>query len=79
MKNTHVTYPSPTTAFVDSQDGGSSDDTLALQRARNDNAIQLLRWWREGDESDTQEQCETWEYLKQALDQDRLSDRKLFP
>ena len=38
--------------------------------------IQLLRSWRNGDE---QEQRSTWEYLKQALDEDRLSDRKLFP
>ena len=38
--------------------------------------IQLLRSWREGDE---QEQRNTWEYLKQALDEDRLSERKLFP
>jgi hypothetical protein len=38
--------------------------------------VQLLRAWREGDE---QEQRSTWEYLKQALDEDRLSERKLFP
>jgi len=38
--------------------------------------IQLLRSWREGDE---QEQRNTWEYLRQALDEDRLSERKLFP
>ena len=38
--------------------------------------LQLLRSWREGDE---QEQRNTWEYLKQALDEDRLSERKLFP
>lgn len=38
--------------------------------------IQLLKSWSEEDE---QEQKETWEQLKQALDEDRLSDRKLFP
>jgi hypothetical protein len=38
--------------------------------------IQLLRSWREGDE---EEQQDTWEYLRQALDEDRLSERKLFP
>jgi hypothetical protein len=37
--------------------------------------IQLLRSWREGDE---EEQQSTWEYLKKALDEDRLSERKLF-
>ena len=30
-------------------------------------------------EGDEQEQRETWEFLKAALDEDRLSDRKLFP
>lgn len=43
---------------------------------QNDAAIQLLRSWREGDE---QEQQETWDYLRKALDEDRLSERKLFP
>jgi hypothetical protein len=43
---------------------------------RNRALIQLLRSWREGDE---QEQRDTWEYLRQALDEDRLSERKLFP
>ena len=38
--------------------------------------VQLLKSWREEDE---QEQRDTWEQLKQALDQDRLSNRKLFP
>lgn len=38
--------------------------------------VELLRALCEGDE---QEQRETWEFLRQALDEDRLSDRKLFP
>ncbi|SRR6266849_2425028 len=46
------------------------------QSQKNSALIQLLRSWREGDE---QEQRKTWEYLKQALDEDRLSERKLFP
>lgn len=37
----------------------------------------LLQSWE--DEGDTQEQQETWEFLQQALDQDRLSARPLFP
>ncbi len=57
----------------------SVDDALAVQRAKNEAAIQLLRSWREGDDADEQEQREAWEYLKQALDEDRLSDRTLFP
>jgi hypothetical protein len=36
----------------------------------------LLQSWE--DEGDTQDQQETWEFLHQALDQDRLSDRPLF-
>jgi hypothetical protein len=43
---------------------------------RNLALIRLLRSWREGNE---QEQQDTWEYLKRALDEDRTSDRKLFP
>jgi hypothetical protein len=39
--------------------------------------LAITRSWREGDE---QEQKETWEFLKKALDEDRLSpNRKLFP
>ena len=49
---------------------------LTSPSPRNRALIELLRTWREGDE---QEQKSTWEYLKQALDEDRLSDRKLFP
>jgi hypothetical protein len=48
----------------------------ATQSQKNRALIQLLRSWREGDE---QEQRSTWEYLKQALDEDRMSERKLFP
>ena len=47
--------------------------------AKNQAAIELLRSWREDDEYDEEEQKATWEFLKQALDEDRLSDRKLFP
>ncbi|MCP4657796.1 MAG: hypothetical protein GY856_20505 [bacterium] len=37
----------------------------------------LLQSWM--DEDDTEEQKETGEYLIRTLDEDRLSDRKLFP
>jgi hypothetical protein len=49
---------------------------LTKQMQKNQAAIELLRSWRQGDE---QEQRETLAYLKRALDEDRLSDRKLFP
>ncbi len=39
-------------------------------------AIQLLDSWENGD---TKEQKETWKYLVKVLDEDRSSDRKLFP
>ncbi len=51
--------------------------TPASERERKNFALaQLLKSWHEDDEL---EQPETWERLKQALDEDRLSDRKLFP
>ncbi len=42
---------------------------------KNKDAIMLLDSWLNDDEK---EQKETFEYLKKALDEDRLSDRKLF-
>ncbi|HEY9803752.1 MAG TPA: hypothetical protein V6D25_25645 [Leptolyngbyaceae cyanobacterium] len=39
--------------------------------------INLLQSWI--DEDDSEEQIETGEYLIQALDEDRLSNRQLFP
>lgn len=44
---------------------------------RNQAAIQLLQSWI--DEGDEEEQRETGEFLMRALDEDRLSDRKLYP
>ena len=44
---------------------------------RNQAAIQLLQSWIE--EGDEEEQRETGEFLMKALDEDRLSNRKLFP
>ncbi|HXM51571.1 MAG TPA: hypothetical protein VN956_27265 [Pyrinomonadaceae bacterium] len=42
-------------------------------------ALALLQSWDVEESSKREEQRETWEYLKRALDEDRLSDRKLFP
>jgi hypothetical protein len=36
----------------------------------------LLQSWE--DEGDSQEHLETWEFLKQALNADRISNRPLF-
>lgn len=41
--------------------------TNKVNTQRQESAIQLLRSWREGDE---QEQRETWEFLKRALDEE---------
>jgi hypothetical protein len=55
----------------------------ALEMAKTPNAERgqalrdLLQSWV--DEEDGQEQRETWAFLRQALDDDRLSNRPLFP
>jgi len=50
---------------------------LSPERVQKNLALsQLLKSWREGDEK---EQRDTMQYLRKALDEDRLSDRKLFP
>jgi hypothetical protein len=61
---------------VDVQCIGSPSTVQVTRHAKNETAIRLLESWRHGDE---QEQRETWECLKHALDEDRLSDRRLFP
>jgi hypothetical protein len=45
------------------------------QRRKNRAALQLLQTWRT---DDAQEQAETWMVIKEALEEDRLSDRSLF-
>ncbi len=49
---------------------------MELPAADAESAIALLQSWCD---EDAQEQRETWTFLKTALDQDRLSDHKLFP
>jgi hypothetical protein len=61
-----------------SEDMGPHDESAAemeLPATDAESAIALLQSWCS---EDAQEQRETWEFLKTALDQDRLSDRKLF-
>jgi hypothetical protein len=57
--------------------GSASSSESSTPPPINQAAIDLLRSWRE--EGDEEEQRETWEFLKQALDEDRLSNRPLFP
>ncbi len=64
---------------------GLSVEALALQlltnsillKQRQTEAVNLLQSWL--DSEDEEEQQETGQYLVQNLDDDRLSDRKLFP
>lgn len=59
----------------------SEEEERRLQREKNQPLIDLLTaWLNETDPEVIREQQETWEFLKQALDEDRLSpDRKFFP
>lgn len=63
---------------------GLSVEALALQlltnsillKQRQTEAVNLLQSWMDDDD---EEQQETGQYLIRALDDDRLSERKLFP
>ncbi len=61
---------------VTPRQSSSIDNHLSDDAKKREALIHLLQPWREGDE---QEQRETLEFLQKALDEDRLSDRKLFP
>ncbi|MFB8791456.1 MAG: hypothetical protein U7123_22115 [Potamolinea sp.] len=64
---------------LDASEQNTASETLEVNRlAQQHKALKELtrQWIEEGDE---QEQTETWEYLRQALDEDRLSNRPLFP
>lgn len=53
------------------------NSTIADFTEKNSSVILLIDSWLNGDE-DESEQKETFEHLKKVLDDDRLSDRKLF-
>ena len=59
--------------FRQSVTTSSNSETPPVNQA----ALDLLRSWRE--EGNEAEQRETWDFLQQALDEDRLSSRPLFP
>ncbi|NJK69298.1 MAG: hypothetical protein HC941_24720 [Microcoleus sp. SU_5_3] len=69
----------------EAQQQGLSTEAYTLQlliehillKQKQAKSIDLLQSWM--DEEDAAEQQETGEYLIQALDKDRLSDRQLFP
>lgn len=54
---------------------GLEEENFTLQQMDADKAVALLESWYD---EDAEEQKKTWEILKVALDEDRLSDRKLF-
>lgn len=64
---------------------GLSVEAMTLQlltnsiqlRQKQAEVVDMLQSWI--DDEDVEEQQETGEYLIQVLDEDRLSDRKLFP
>ncbi|BAZ09746.1 hypothetical protein NIES4071_15560 [Calothrix sp. NIES-4071] len=69
----------------EAQQKGLSTEAYTLQllteyitlKAKQAKAISVLQSWI--DDTDAQEQQETGEYLIHALDENRLSERKLFP
>jgi len=69
------TYPPPAESASPAAD---EESRRQEQIARNQAAIRLLQSWCEGDAAEAQRQREVWEYLQRVLDEDRLSDRKLF-
>ena len=68
--------PSQAPAHREWKRGALSEDE---QTRRNQAAIELLDSWLDGDEEDERDQRETWEFLKKALNEDRLSDRDRVP
>jgi hypothetical protein len=69
----------------EAQEQGISIEAMTLRLLTNSisteqkqaQAVKLLQSWL--DDEDDEEQQETGQYLIHALDEDRLSDRKLFP
>jgi hypothetical protein len=64
----------------EAQQQGLSVETYALQLLQKEKqlkTVNVLQSWI--DEGDEQEQQETGEYLINALDENRLSNRQLFP
>ncbi|NEO82249.1 hypothetical protein [Moorena sp. SIO4G3] len=71
--------------FQEAKQQGMSLEAITLQllansilvRQKQAEAVNLLQSWI--DDHDIEEQQETGQYLIDALDQDRLSERQLFP
>ncbi|BFM38666.1 hypothetical protein [Synechocystis sp. LKSZ1] len=71
--------------FQEAQQQGLSVEAVTLKllhnsillRQKQSDAVNLIQSWI--DDEDIEEQQETGQYLVRALDEDRLSKRKLFP
>ena len=57
----------------------AEEEARLRQVEANQEAIALLDSWANASEAEIEEQRETWEFLRKALDEDRPSYRKLFP
>ena len=55
---------------------GPRTTTMNNDEVRRQKAIALIQSWRDGNDEEREEQCETWDYLQRALNENRLSDRK---
>lgn len=66
----------PELAADNSEEKAITEMSEAERIQKNQAVIELLNSWEE--EGDEIEQTETWEFLRQALDEDRLSNRPLF-
>ncbi len=71
-----MTHGKPATVKKTGNEPFGRDSGYRPARAGTDEIIALVRGW-EDEEGD--EQRETFEFLKHALDEHRLSVRKLFP
>jgi len=71
-----ITTPTKPASVAAPEEATDEDER---RRERNEAAIALLDSWINVTDEEAAEQRETWEILSTALDEDRLSDRKLFP
>jgi uncharacterized protein Yka (UPF0111/DUF47 family) len=66
----------PELAADNSEEKAITEMSQAERIQKNQAVIELLKSWEE--EGDEIEQTETWQFLRKALDEDRLSNRPLF-
>ncbi|MBI3938395.1 MAG: hypothetical protein HY323_15570 [Betaproteobacteria bacterium] len=72
-------FRSPTDLVLPSSSKALETARKRFQKEKNRGAVALLESWLNADEKVALEQKETFEYLVKVLDEDRPSNRKLFP